>query len=380
MNRKVRLLHVVPDLGVGGLSRVVESLCATIDKERFEVMVLSFHGGGEFVEILQRAGVPVLTLGDRDFRRRTSYTSFLEVARLLRSERIDVVHTHNTQPFLDAVPGGILARVRTMIHTDHARQFPDRWRYMFAERMLSHFVYRVVGVSEDTSRNLMKFEKISPRKVVTIPNGISGRAFEVPVDRSAKRRELGISPEALILGFASRLEPQKGVPYLLDAMPAIVRRVPNAQLLIVGQGREQAALQHHAVSLGLNDHVRFLGVRFDMPELLGLFDAMILPSVWEGLPMIVLEAMAAGCPIIASAVGGVPTAVRHGETGILVEPAKPEAIAAAVVSLLGDRALRERYGEAGRRLFRAQFTAEAMSRRYEALYLRHDTNRFGGVQ
>lgn len=370
MTRRIRVLQVVPDLGVGGLSRVVESICITIDKERFDIRVLSFHGGGEFADILRESGIPVFTMGDRDFRRRTSYTGFIDVARLLRREHVDVVHTHNTQPFLDAVPGGILAGVRTMIHTDHARHFPDQWRYMFAERVLSHFVYRVVGVSDDTSRNLTKYEKISPRKIVTIPNGISGQVYDVAVDREAKRRELGLPANAVVLGFASRLEPQKGVPYLLDAMPEIVRRTPNVVLLIVGQGREQPALERQTAELGLGAHVRFLGVRFDMPELLGLFDVMVLPSVWEGLPMIILEAMAAGCPIVATPVGGVPTAVRRGETGLLVEPRNPSALADAVAELLNNPERRRQFGKAAKRVFRSDFTAEAMTRKYEALYLR----------
>jgi glycosyltransferase involved in cell wall biosynthesis len=372
LTRPIRVLQVVPDLGVGGLSRVVESICATLDKERFEVSVLSFHGGGEFADVLRTAGVPVFTLGSRDFRQRTSYASFIDVARLLRREGIDVLHTHNTQPFLDAVPGGVLARVRTMIHTDHARHFPDRWRYMFAERVLSRFVYRVVGVSEDTSRNLVRYEKISPRKIVTIPNGISGSVYDVPVDRDAKRRELGLAPNAKVLGFASRLEPQKGIPYLLEAMPEIVRRSPDVVLLIVGQGREQQQLERQVAALDLQASVRFLGVRFDMPQMLGLFDIMVLPSIWEGLPMIILEAMAAGCPVVATAVGGVPTAVRNGETGILIEPKVPGAIADAVVTLLEDPERRQRFGAAARRVFREEFTAEAMTRHYEKLYLRQD--------
>lgn len=373
---RLRVLQVVPDLGVGGLSRVVESICLTIDKSQFDVSVLSFHGGGEFADILRKSGVPVFTLGDGDFRKRTSYTGFLEVARLLRREAVDVVHTHNTQPFLDAVPGGILAGVRTMVHTDHARHFPDRWRYMFAERVLSRFVYRVVGVSDDTSRNLVKYEKISPRKIVTIPNGISGHVYDVRIDREAKRRELGIAPDAKILGFASRLEPQKGVPYLLDAMPEIIRRVPQVLLLIVGQGREQSALERQVSELGIEQHVRFLGVRFDMPELLGLFDVMVLPSVWEGLPMIILEAMAAGCPVVATSVGGVPTAVRNEETGLLMKPGNPHAIVEAVSGLLNDGNRRERFGAAARRVFAQQFTADAMTRQYERLYLRQDLPQF----
>jgi glycosyltransferase involved in cell wall biosynthesis len=235
---------------------------------------------------------------------------------------------------------------------------------------MSLFAYRVVGVSDHTSANLEKYEKIPTAKIETIPNGIDGSAFDIPVDRDAKRRELGIPGDAMIIGIAARLSPPKGVTHILRALPDIVARVPRVALIVAGEGPLEQDLRAETARLGLGDHVKFVGPRADMPELLKLFDLYVLPSVSEGLPMVLLEAMAAGCPIVATSVGGVPSAIEDGVNGLLVPPQNPAMLARAVVLALGDAALRRRLALAGKQAFAARFSAETMTRRYERLYRR----------
>ncbi len=241
---------------------------------------------------------------------------------------------------------------------------------MVAERVMSLFAYRVVGVSDHTSANLEKFEQIATAKIETIPNGIDGSTFDVPVDREAMRRALGIPSDAVILGVGARLSPPKGVTYLLRALPEIVARVPRAVLIVAGEGPLEQDLKAEAERLVLGNHLKFVGPRADMPELLGLFDLYVLPSVSEGLPMVLLEAMAAGCPIVATSVGGVPSAIEDGVNGLLVPPRNPAMLAGAVIKVLEDGELRRRFTLAGRQVFAARFSAETMTRRYERLYRR----------
>jgi glycosyltransferase involved in cell wall biosynthesis len=190
------------------------------------------------------------------------------------------------------------------------------------------------------------------------------------VDREAKRRELRVPDDAIVLGLGARLSSVKGLTYLLKALPEVIRQFPTVVLVIAGDGPLEEDLKAEADSLGVEDHVEFVGPRTDMAELLKTFDLYILPSVSEGLPMVLLEAMAAGCPIVATGVGGVPSAIEDGVSGLLAPPRDPAALAAVITRALGDEPLRRRMALAGRQVFAARFSAETMTRRYEQLYRR----------
>lgn len=368
---RIRLLQMTEDLGVGGLETVVATLTRTIDPARFDVSVLCLKDEGALADELRADGFVVHRL-ETPPDGKADYLAFRKVARLLRERRIDVIHTHNTSPLVDGTLAAMLSGVRTVVHTDHARDFPDKLRYVVAEHLLSYYVYRMVGVSDQTTRNLRHYERIPLHKLRTIPNGITGGRYRIATDPAAKRRELGIHATGPVIGLAARLTEQKGVRYLLEAMPALVSRFPDITLVIAGIGVLEHELRAQASALGLDEHVRFVGVRRDMPELLQLFDIYCLPSIWEGLPMAILEALAAGCPLVASAVGGVPSAVEHGISGVLLPPRDPAALTDAITVLLRDPALRRRYAAAGRLVFDERFSAEAMTRQYERLYLRQD--------
>ena len=366
---RTRLLQVTHDLHVGGLPRVVDTLCRTLDRDRFDVSVLCLRDVGPLGEALREdLGIEVHRLReDGDVPDRLA---FLKIARFLRGRRFDVLHTHNTEPFVEGSLARLITGVPTLVHTDHARPFPDKRRYMVAEHFMSHFAWKVVGVSEHTTEALRKFEKIPDSKLATIVNGIEGSRYDHPVDRVAARARLGIGPDTPVLGFASRLVEQKGLIHLLDALPELRASHPDLLLLVAGEGARQEALEAAAKERGVREAVRFLGVRLDIPELLKVFDLHVLPSLWEGLPMIILESMAAGCPTVATAVGGVPRALTDGVDGRLVGPADPGALVRAIRPLLDSPEERARLGRKARETFQRRFTAERMARRYEALYLR----------
>ena len=365
---RLRVLQLTHRMGIGGLERVVETLCRTIDRDRFEVAVLCLRDTGLFALPLQELGIQVERIrADPD---RTEHLAFLKVARFMRAWRPDVLHTHNTEPFLDGTLAALMTGVRTHVHTDHARAFPDKTRYLVAERIAAIFAYRVVGVSEDATRNLRRYVRIPAKKLMTIENGVDGAPFELEFDRAAARRSLGVDPDAPLIGLVARLEDQKGINFLLDAMPAVFGTFPDCTLLIAGTGSRSGSLRQQAEELGLGDRVRFLGPWTEVPRLLRSLDLFLLPSVWEGLPMALLEAMAAACPILASTAGGTPAAIRHGESGWLVPPSNSRAIADGVLHLLSRPRLRDQLALEARRTFTERYSAAAMSRRYESLYLR----------
>jgi glycosyltransferase involved in cell wall biosynthesis len=240
---------------------------------------------------------------------------------------------------------------------------------MLAEHLLSYAAHRFVGVSEETVEDVVRYERIPRRKVVMIPNGVDGAPFRCSIDAGAKRRELGLPAEGPLLGVGARLVPEKGLEDLIEAVRLLRTGFPTLRLLIAGSGPLEDSLQELAQQRGVADAVHLLGVRHDMPELLRLFDVYVLSSLREGLPMGLLEAMAAECPVVATRVGGIPSVIEDGVNGLLAPPRDPEALAAAIETLLVDKALRSSFSERSRALFDREYGVEQMVRRYESLYL-----------
>ena len=366
--RRLRVMHVVPDLGLGGITQVVAALAQETDRDRFDVEVLALNSGGEWLEAFDGMGVPVTVLGkEAGFR---NHLAFRRVAEVLRLRRIDVLHTHNTQAMMDGTLGAWAAGVRTTIHTDHARPFPDKRRYMLAEHVLSYLAYRMVGVSEHTTENLRRYERIPRGKLVTIPNGIQRERFESGTTRSDVLASWGIPESSVVVGTAARLVPQKRLHDLLKAGAILAPRFPELQLILVGDGPLRPELEALAEELGITERTHFLGLRTDMVDVLRGFDVFALTSAWEGLPMAVLEAMAAGLVVVATDVGGVAAAIDHRVHGLLTRPGDPEAFAGALGDLLADPSLRARLAKAGWQRVGEDLSARTMARRYERLYRR----------
>lgn len=365
--RKINLMYITHDLAIGGLQQVVVSLCRTIDRDRFNVSVLCLRSLGEFVQDVEAMGIKVILLEKK--KGKTDYFPFFRVAKILRQESIDIIHTHNTQPFIDGTIAALIAGVKTIVHTDHARFFPDKKRYMFAEWVMSKFAYKVVGVSEHTSSSLIRYEHISPRKILTITNGITRGIYSQEVDTNEIKRELGIEKCRFVIGLGVRLEEQKGISNLIKAMPSILEVCPDLVLLVAGRGSLESALKELATDLGVAKSVYFIGPRKDIPVFLKTLDLYVLPSHFEGLPMVLLEAMAAGCPIVATDVGGNSTAIRNGENGILVEPNNPKMLAEAILKVLGDYSLRQSFIHNGHKRFDELFSVEKMAHKYQELYI-----------
>lgn len=366
MKNKIRIMQITHDLQIGGLQQVVVNICRTIDREKFEVVVLCLRELGELVTDIEKLGIKVILLEQEN---RTDYLSFLKVVKIFKDEKIDVIHTHNTQPFIDGTLAALLSKVKTIVHTDHARKFPDKRRYMFAEWLVSHLAYKVVGVSVHTTENLRKYEKISKKKLTTIVNGIDESVYEISIDQRQKKIEIGIEEDSYVLGLGVRLVEQKGVSCLINAMMRIRKKVPNVILIIAGDGEYKPELEKLVAELGLDAHVKFLGPRKDIPELLKIMDLYVLPSYSEGLPMVILEAMASGCPIVSTDVGGISTAIEHDVNGLLVRPGSAEELTEAVVTLLDDQEKRNTFSKNGKRIFEERFSAKKMIKEYQKLYL-----------
>jgi glycosyltransferase involved in cell wall biosynthesis len=228
----------------------------------------------------------------------------------------------------------------------------------------------VIAVCELARQAEIERAGVSPEKVVTVYNGLDAAEFAgVDQERAALVRQgLAIPRGTPVVAAVGRLHPQKDFPTLLRAMARVHEAVPGARLLVVGDGMLRGDLEAQARSLELSSSVVFTGQRADVPELLNAVDLFALSSLWEGLPNVVLEAMAAGLPVVGTRVGGVPEVVVDGVTGILVPPRDPEALASGIAQLLSDSELSQRMGDAGRARVVEQYSVERMVRETEVLY------------
>jgi glycosyltransferase involved in cell wall biosynthesis len=229
----------------------------------------------------------------------------------------------------------------------------------------------MVAVSKGTQSFSIEEEGIKPDKLVTIHNGINVERFSIDLSPEAKRnlrQELGLESDSLIILTVARLHAQKGHTYLIEAIPHIVRAFPQARFLFVGDGELKGKLTVQVEKAGLSDYVLFLGVRKDVPQLLAISDLFVLPSLWEGLPNAVLEAMAAGVPVIATNVEGAPELIVHEKTGLLVPPADPTALEQAIQRLLIDESSRTSMSKAARERVEYKFSQDANVTAFIDLY------------
>ncbi len=368
MREKLRVMQITNNLGIGGLERVVVNLCRHLDRERFDVSACCLNFRGPFAEELERDGITVyLTPHKTD---RTDYTVFWNLKGILKETRPDIVHTHNTNALFDGFLASVLACVPLKIHTDHARRFPDKIRYMLTEGILGLFLDHVVAVSEETRQNLIRYEKISGKKITVVNNGIDGSRYDISIDVNKKKKDLGLKSFKNIIGLGVRLTHQKGITHLIHAAPEILHNHPDTAFVIAGDGYLMPELKTAAKSLRVEDKFFFLGPRLDLPEILQVMDVYVLPSEWEGLPLVILEAMAARRAIVATEVGGNSAAIEHGKSGYLVPPKDPAALAEMVCDLLSDPEKRERFSSAAQKKFYTSFEVKHMAHEYEQIYLR----------
>ena len=363
---RMRLMHVLFSLQTGGAEHVVLNLARKLNPERYELHVCSLSGEGELAPEFRRLGVRVHTLIKRSG---IDLTLCVTLTRLFRRERIQIVHTHNVAPWLYA---GLAAKLSgaALYHTEHSNVFAHQRALLLAERVLAAFTRVIISDSDKVKRQLVERQGIPSRKIVTIVNGIETSLFrnEHEADKEQARRAIGVNGAAPVIGTVGRLAAVKDQQTLLEAFRQIVSHYPEALLLIVGEGPMRQELEDQTRSLGLGAHVKFLGRRSDIPELLRLLDVFVLSSVSEGLPLTVLEAMAAGVPVVATDVGGLCEVVTDRETGLLVPPRSPTHLAAAVVTLLNDHAMRTAIRHMARQRVRTRFDLDQMVQAYEAAY------------
>ena len=364
--KKIKLLHFISRIDIGGAERQLLNLVSNLDKEKYDICVGYFQGKGELEKEFQDNKVKVKKFR---FRGLWDVSSWRQVYQHLKANKYTIVHTHGFKAdFLGAVLGK-LAGVPVIISTVHNQEaylknpivkILEKWIIFSIDDI-------IIVVSDGVKKFLMDTTGISESKIRKVYYGIE--PLEINIDKEKDiRREFGIDKGAPLVGCIGRLVKQKGHRYLIEAAGRVIRDFPEAKFLIVGKGGLEKKLKKLARKLNLDSGVIFAGFREDIYSVINGLDLLVQPSLWEGLGLVLLEAMALGKPIVATNVGGIPEAVKDKEAGILVEPKNSEALAGAIIHLLKDSSLAARMGETGRSLVVERFSLSKMAQEMKIIY------------
>ena len=357
------ILYLSTSSGPGGAERVISNLSASLDPARYRAILCLFRPGW-IQEHTENRGVRtyvIPTQGMFDWR------WVLRVKRLLKDEHVDLIHAHefdaNVQGTFVAALSGV-----PLVATVHGKNyFWEKLRRRLAYQWVSRNA-TMVAVSENLKQFIVEKVGVDSGHVKVVYNGVDLLPHCGPDDIDQCRKELDLPTGDQIVGVVGNLYPVKGHQYLIAAIPAVLAKCPNTTFIFAGRGQLEGELKEQVHQLGVAPKVRFLGLRQDIPRILAVLHAFVLPSLSEGLSMAILEAMVAGKPVIATDVGGNPELVEDSETGYLVPSQNSQALADRLISLLMNRDRALQFGKVGQLRAQGQFSLRTMVREYQGIY------------
>lgn len=368
---RFRVLHVIRP-AAGGMKNHLLSLLTHSKKEMFEAIVVCPNG--PMADEISSLGFRVIPLDIKgELSLASDWMAVRELVSILKNKKITILHTHSSKAGFVGRIAGFLARTPVVFTTAHNSIFYEDWPlwkkviFALAEHLLGRHTDRIITVSEALRQELLRKEILSQSRIVTIYNGIKTERYNSPGERETILKSLGLPPDEQVVGTVARLASQKGIIFFLRAASMLVRDY-KVNFVIVGGGPLRQQLKLEAASMGLNQRVVFTGERRDVPSILHAFNVFVLPSLTEGFPLAILEAMAAARPVVATRVGGIPEIVQDNNTGLLVEPSDSTGLALAIATLLADRQKAVAMGQAGQARVNEKFTSTNMVFRVEEEY------------
>lgn len=366
MNSRIHVMHLLPNLEIGGMENGVVNLVNHIDCGKFRISICCLNHSGPMIDRVLPGRAKVLEINQKPGK---AYSLPFRLSRLFRQEKVDVVHTHNYYTGIYGIPGARFAGA-VAIHGQHGFDY-DPVRQVIArktkERLLCVLADHITCVSPSLKDVLCVQMGIRPHKVSVIVNGVDFERFTNSGFRRHLRQRLEIDDDCVVIGSVGRLHYQKNYELLIRAF-AQVNKISRSVLLLVGEGQERSKLEALAANLNIAENVLMVGEKNNIPEYLAVMDIFVLPSLLEGMSNTILEAMCAGLPVIASNIGGNPELVYNGESGLLFQSDSLDALTERIERLLYDSSLREKMGENAMKIAGERFSIQAMVSRYEALY------------
>lgn len=368
--RKIKILEMIDDASIGGGQVHVLMLAKYLDRDEFDISI-ACKGQGYLVDEALKSGIKVISIAmDNRLRLKT----FREVTRMLRKSKFDIIHTHGgTAGFWGRIGSFVAGTPAIRIHSYHGMHYLTKNhsfpRYLkTVDRLLLSVTNNVVCVCSSDYKKGLESGIANQKKAVIIPCGIEVEKFTTLSRNNVLRAESGIRESDILFGSVGRLHVQKGQRYLLEAFQYVKSKHTHVWLWIVGEGELRGELEKLAKDYGVHDSVRFLGARANIPEILSAIDVFVLPSLWEGQPITILEALAAGKPVIATSVDGISDILVNGRNALLVPAKDPDSLAAAMNRMIRDVGLRTRISAAARETVSDKFTAEKMAEQFGVLY------------
>jgi L-malate glycosyltransferase len=357
----VPIALVLNSFNAGGTEHQMTELICRLDRRLFDVHVACLSSRGVLRTRLEAASINPTEFPLRSLKSFDTVRQLRRFVRWCQDRRVRVVHACDFYSNVFALPAATIARVPIRVGSRRDVTIPDRSPgQMLLQRLSYQLAHRVIANSAAAAERLIE-EGVHPAKVVTISNGLD-------VERFAARKHRASPRGPRVVTTVANLRPGKGHDVLLRAAARLVRRVPGIRFRIIGDGPRRRDLQRQAVALRISSHVDFLGYRSDVPELLRSSDVFALPSLMEASPNALLEAMAAGVPIVATHVGGIPEAIEHERSGILVPPGDDRALAAGIARLMKRPQTAARLADAARQSAASRFSFDRMVREFQQLY------------
>ena len=356
------ILFVTVGYTLGGAENMIAQIAPRLKTRGYNIRVLVFKGWGTVSEKLKNSGVDCIALhGKGKFDPRVLWRYFI----YLLKNPPDLIIAFLYRAYIPTRIFGFFLGILNISAVQDSLQWMNSFQ-LFFERITAIFCTIIYSCSNSVTSSLLQDIGMKREKVVTIPNSVDVDSFSIKINKEKKLRELGLQSNVKIVGTVCRLqEPKKGVKFLLEATKKLQDKF-NFQLIIVGTGKDEETLKSIAEKQRIN--ARFLGEREDVREILQIMDVFALASFYEGSPVSVLEAMAAGLPVVATNIGGVKEIVSDGKTGFLVEPGDSNALAEKIKKLLEDRKMRKDFGETGFKRVKENFSIDKTVNRIEKLW------------
>jgi len=363
-SRRIRVLYLIWSLDLGGAEQVVVDLARRLSKQNFKPMICCLNDKGRLSPLVEKEGIKVFAL-----HKKPKFDPFLisKLIDLIKREKVDLIHTHLFTANLWGRIAGKLCEV-PVVSSEHGM---DHWRRGFhwaLDRMLTSVSKGMVFVSESAKRFYSEKNPSVNGKSRVIHNGIEIANFQNPYPKEEIRKSLGIAIGEQVIGIVGRLVPEKAHEDFIEAIQLLAQEKKNILGLIIGEGELSESLKKLVQQIGLEQHILFAGYRSDLVQLYHSMDVLVLSSLREGLPLTLLEGMAAGVPVVATDVGGIKEVIKDGEDGVLVPPNDPAALANAISRILDDSILRERVVSAAKEKVKNYFSVEKMVNDHELLY------------